>query len=44
MVQPTVEPGTYDIQEGISGWILTSATCDDGFSSFSVDTVSGIRS
>ncbi|MFI5405399.1 MAG: DNRLRE domain-containing protein [Nitrososphaerales archaeon] len=38
-----VDPGTYSIQETIqSGWSLTTATCNDGSSSFSVDTVSGI--
>ena len=39
-----VEPGTYSIQETIpAGWDLTSAACTDGFSEFSVDTVSGIE-
>lgn len=39
----TVEPGTYSIQETIpAGWILTDATCNDGFSTFSIDTISGI--
>ena len=39
-----IEPGTYDIQEIVTaGWNLTTATCDDGFSSFSVDTVSEIE-
>jgi Ca2+-binding RTX toxin-like protein len=39
----TVNPGTYNVTEIIpSGWNLTSATCNDGSSSFSVDTVSGI--
>ena len=38
-----VEAGTYYIQETIPvGWSLTTATCNDGSSSFSVDTVSGI--
>jgi len=38
-----VDPGTYSIQETIpAGWTLTSATCNDGSSSFSVDSVSGI--
>ena len=38
-----VDPGTYIIQETIpAGWSLTTATCNDGSSSFSVDTVSGI--
>lgn len=39
----TVDPGTYSITETIpSGWILTDASCNDGFSTFVVDTVSGI--
>jgi hypothetical protein len=39
-----VSPGTYSIQETIpAGWNLTTATCTDGLSSFSVDTVSGIE-
>jgi len=44
MVGPTpVIPGMYSIQESIpAGWNLTTATCNDGSSSFSVDTVSGI--
>ena len=38
-----VVPGLYSIQETIpAGWDLTTATCNDGSSSFSVDTVSGI--
>lgn len=38
-----VDPGTYSIQEMIpAGWNLTTATCNDGVSSFSLDTVSGI--
>ncbi|MFB5631463.1 MAG: hypothetical protein ACE5RN_07730, partial [Nitrosopumilaceae archaeon] len=41
--QQIIVPGTYSIQETIpSHWNLTSATCNDGSSSFSVDTVSGI--
>ena len=44
LVGPTdVISGTYSIQETIPfGWDLTTATCNDGSSSFSVDTVSGI--
>ena len=39
----TVDPGTYSIQETVpAGWNLATATCTDGSSSFSVDTVSGI--
>jgi len=39
----TVSPGTYSIQETLlANWSLTTATCNDGSSSFSVDTVSGI--
>jgi hypothetical protein len=38
-----VDSGTYSISETIpSNWSLTGATCNDGFSSFSVDTISGI--
>jgi hypothetical protein len=38
-----VDPGTYSIQETITvGWDLANAYCNDGFSSFSLDTVSGI--
>jgi hypothetical protein len=38
-----VDPGTYSIHETIpAGWNLTTATCDDGSSSFSIDTISGI--
>jgi len=38
-----VTPGTYSIQETIpAGWDLTTASCNDGSSTFSIDTVSGI--
>ena len=38
-----VDSGTYSIQESIpAGWNLNTATCNDGSSSFSVDTISGI--
>jgi len=38
-----VDPGTYSVQETIpSGWDLITASCNDGSSAFSVDTVSGI--
>ena len=38
-----VAPGIYFIQEIIpAGWDLTAANCNDGSSSFSVDTVQGI--
>ena len=38
-----VEPGIYSIKETIpAGWNLTTATCNDGSSSFNVDTVSAI--
>lgn len=40
----TVNAGTYSIAEGGGGsWNLTSATCDDGSSSLSGSTVSGIN-
>jgi len=40
----TVNAGTYSIQQStiLQGWSLPTAFCNDGSSTFSVDTVSGI--
>ncbi|MFB5631464.1 MAG: PKD domain-containing protein, partial [Nitrosopumilaceae archaeon] len=39
----SIASGTYSIQETIPfNWNLVTATCNDGASSFSIDTVSGI--
>lgn len=38
-----VTAGTYSVQETVpTGWKLTTATCNDGSSTFSVDIVTGI--